>query len=422
MGEGRGLGAAASLDIAAVGVAAELLGLSLEAFERTMAYLRERKQFGRVIGSFQGLQHRAAALFAELELARSIVLRALQAVDAGCRRPAAAGQRRQGQALRRRALASNEGIQMHGGIGMTDEYDIGFFLKRARRPAAPFSATSTTTWTASRAWRLLRSPMGDYLRQLDEAVSPAGVDRGRIGAALRPRARQCRRGRWRRLPQLRAAAAEHGRYFQLMLNHADKDFAVYREERYTFGEAYWIRGPRHRPGRGLRRRQGRPRGDPESQQPAVDDGLHRRLSIGAVAVPMNAWWTTEELDYGLRDCGARVVIADRQRIERLAPLQDPLACRLIAIDDCAGLDGADAQPSPTWSPRSAAPRCPRWRSGPDDHATIMYTSGSTGHPKGALSSHRGILSALYSWMLLGLAGKPGRARGASSPAFRRRAC
>ena len=120
------------LDIAAIGCAAELLGLSLEAFERTMAYLRERKQFGRVIGSFQGLQHRAAALFAELELARSIVLKALQAVDADDEQLPLLASAAKAKLCEVARVASNEGIQMHGGIGMTDEYDIGFFLKRAR--------------------------------------------------------------------------------------------------------------------------------------------------------------------------------------------------------------------------------------------------------------------------------------------------
>ncbi len=79
-------GLSRTLDIANIGLAAELLGLSAEAFERTVAYLKERKQFGQVIGSFQGLQHRAAELFAELELARSIVLQALQTIDAGASR------------------------------------------------------------------------------------------------------------------------------------------------------------------------------------------------------------------------------------------------------------------------------------------------------------------------------------------------
>jgi acyl-CoA dehydrogenase len=120
------------LDIGAVGLSAELLGLATEAFEQTMAYLRERRQFGRVIGSFQGLQHRAAALFAELELARSIVLRALQAVDAGDEDLPMLASAAKAKLCEVAKTASNEGIQMHGGIGMTDEYDIGFYLKRAR--------------------------------------------------------------------------------------------------------------------------------------------------------------------------------------------------------------------------------------------------------------------------------------------------
>lgn len=120
------------LDIAAIGFAAELLGLSLEAFERTVAYLRERRQFGRVIGSFQGLQHRAAALFAELELARSLVLRALQAVDAQAEELPLLASAAKAKLCEVARSASNEGIQMHGGVGMTDEYDIGFYLKRAR--------------------------------------------------------------------------------------------------------------------------------------------------------------------------------------------------------------------------------------------------------------------------------------------------
>jgi acyl-CoA dehydrogenase len=121
-----------ALDIGAIGIAAELLGLSLEAFERTMAYLKERKQFGRIIGSFQGLQHRAADLFAELELARSIVLKALQAIDADSDEVPLLASAAKAKLCEVAARASNEGVQMHGGIGMTDEYDIGFFLKRAR--------------------------------------------------------------------------------------------------------------------------------------------------------------------------------------------------------------------------------------------------------------------------------------------------
>lgn len=125
-------GLSRTLDIASIGLSAQLLGLATEAFERTVAYLRERKQFGRVIGSFQGLQHRAAALFAELELARSIVLRALQAIDDDDPQLPLLASAAKAKLCAVAELASNEGIQMHGGIGMTDEYDIGFFIKRAR--------------------------------------------------------------------------------------------------------------------------------------------------------------------------------------------------------------------------------------------------------------------------------------------------
>jgi acyl-CoA dehydrogenase len=125
-------GLSRALDIANIGLASELLGLSIEAFERTVSYLKERKQFGRLIGSFQGLQHRAAELFAELELGRSIVLKALQAVDDGDEqlpKLASAAKAKLSEIAQR---ATNEAIQMHGGIGMTDEHEIGFFIKRAR--------------------------------------------------------------------------------------------------------------------------------------------------------------------------------------------------------------------------------------------------------------------------------------------------
>ena len=121
-----------SLDIANIGLASELLGISVEAFERTVEYLKERKQFGRVIGSFQGLQHRAAELFAELELARSIVLQALQAIDEEADDLAVHASAAKAKLCEVVQRATNEGIQMHGGIGMTDEHEIGFFIKRAR--------------------------------------------------------------------------------------------------------------------------------------------------------------------------------------------------------------------------------------------------------------------------------------------------
>ncbi len=130
--DGAMAGLERTLDIAHIGLSAELLGLSLEAFERTVAYLKERQQFGRVIGSFQGLQHRAAELFAELELARSLVLQALKAIDADADNLPLLASAAKAKLCQVAQRASNEGIQMHGGIGMTDEHEIGFFLKRAR--------------------------------------------------------------------------------------------------------------------------------------------------------------------------------------------------------------------------------------------------------------------------------------------------
>lgn len=206
-----------------------------------------------------------------------------------------------------------------------------------------------------------------------------------------------------------------GEYFDLMLKHADKEFVVYRQERITYGEAYAQAAAL---ATALREDFGVSSGDRVAilsrNNPQWMIGFIATLSIGAVAVPMNAWWTTEELDYGLRDCNARVVIADRQRIERLAPLVETLSLDLIAIDDCEGL----AVPLRSYTAVVGAhvgAAMPQASVAPDDYASIMYTSGSTGHPKGALSSHRGILSALYSLMLLGAAGKQLEGDAAANP-------
>ena len=120
-----------ALDVARVMIAAELLGLASEAFERTIDYLKQRKQFGTLIGGFQALQHRCADLFCELELTRSAVMKALRELDdpdADVRKVASIAK---AKAVSTATLAVNEAVQMHGGIGMTDEYEIGFFMKRA---------------------------------------------------------------------------------------------------------------------------------------------------------------------------------------------------------------------------------------------------------------------------------------------------
>ena len=208
--------------------------------------------------------------------------------------------------------------------------------------------------------------------------------------------------------------ANLGAYCQVMLKHADKDFAVYQQERYTFGEAYAQSAAF---ANALVERLGVRKGDRVAilsrNNPQWMMAFIAITSIGAVAVPMNAWWITEELDYGFEDSGAKIVVADRARIERLAPIADRHGLQVISVDDCSGL-GVEHTPFKEVIAGFEQAPMPAVEVAADDHATIMYTSGSTGHPKGALSSHRGILSALYSWILLGMATKA--AAGESAPA------
>jgi alkylation response protein AidB-like acyl-CoA dehydrogenase len=126
------------LDRARAGLAAEMLGSAAQAFDTTLDYLKTRVQFGQVIGSFQALQHRAAKMFTDLELARSCVEAALAAIDndsPDVPELVSLAKAKVGDTLH---LVSNEMVQMHGGIGMTDAHDAGFYLKRARAAEATF--------------------------------------------------------------------------------------------------------------------------------------------------------------------------------------------------------------------------------------------------------------------------------------------
>jgi len=120
------------LDIGRIAISAEMLGNTEAAFESTINYLKERKQFGVLIGTFQALQHRAAEMFCEIELTKSSIMAAMQGADNNSnelQRLASLAKTMAGETLH---LVSNEAIQMHGGIGVTDEYDLGFYLKRSR--------------------------------------------------------------------------------------------------------------------------------------------------------------------------------------------------------------------------------------------------------------------------------------------------
>lgn len=115
-----------------VGAAAEGVGVARGAMDRTVDYLKQRKQFGKLIGEFQALQHRAAHLYSEVEIARAAVIKAAQLLDAGSENADLMASVAKAKVAKTARLAVQEGVQMHGGIGMTDEYDIGLYMKRDR--------------------------------------------------------------------------------------------------------------------------------------------------------------------------------------------------------------------------------------------------------------------------------------------------
>ncbi|MBC7171644.1 MAG: acyl-CoA dehydrogenase, partial [Polyangiaceae bacterium] len=130
------------LDQAAIGLSAEMLGGAQQALDDTVAYLKERVQFGVPIGSFQALQHRAARLFIEVQLLRASVLAAARAVDDAPSLVPGLASLAKARAAETFVHVAKEAIQMHGGIGMTDEHDIGFYLKRAQSAAYAFGDAS----------------------------------------------------------------------------------------------------------------------------------------------------------------------------------------------------------------------------------------------------------------------------------------
>lgn len=130
------------LDRARAGLASEMLGTATQAFDMTLEYLKTRVQFGKPIGSFQALGHRAANLYTEMQLARSCVEAALEAIDRGANdipQLCSLAKFKIGEFIHK---MSNEMIQIHGGIGMTDDFDAGFYLKRARAVEALYGSNA----------------------------------------------------------------------------------------------------------------------------------------------------------------------------------------------------------------------------------------------------------------------------------------
>ena len=150
---GDGLRILASVvDLATVGLCAEMLGGMSQMFDDTLAYLKTREQFGAPIGSFQALKHRVARVFMDIELCRSAVMAAARAADAGGADFPLLVSLAKARCSDTFVLATNEGVQMHGGIGMTDEHDAGLYLKRARAAEMTFGDAD---WHRAR-WAALR--------------------------------------------------------------------------------------------------------------------------------------------------------------------------------------------------------------------------------------------------------------------------
>ena len=194
---------------------------------------------------------------------------------------------------------------------------------------------------------------------------------------------------------------------------SDQPFLIYGDERWTFAEAF---ADAARIARVLAADYGVGKGDRVAISmrnfPEWVLAFTAVTSIGAIAVAMNALWQPDELEYGLADSGAKVLFADQERLDRLAECSPDLAVQVIAV-----------------RPKFAHPKWPELKAliagvgdvampavdvQPDDPATMFYTSGSTGRPKGVVSSHRNVISALFSWELDGAVGL--RMMGAAPPA------
>ena len=187
--------------------------------------------------------------------------------------------------------------------------------------------------------------------------------------------------------------------YQLALEKADLPFLIYQDERYSFAETFTLARTMAEI---LLQQYGIEKGDRVAicsrNNPQWCIAYMAITMIGAIVVPMNSWWQSKELLYGLQDSGSKLLFADLERIERLDPVLDQLRTQIIALAPAGSTSFPSFQALLDAAPNNAAFTPETLNIGPDDDASIMYTSGSTGHPKGVLSTHRAIISALYSWL------------------------
>ncbi len=186
-------------------------------------------------------------------------------------------------------------------------------------------------------------------------------------------------------------------FAEMTAAQGDKPFLTYEGERLSFAELY---DQSLRFANGLSKKYGVKKGDHVAlamrNYPEWCVAYIGLISLGAIVVPLNAWWKSEELKYGIKDSEARIVLVDGRRLEYIAPFKDELGLPLILARDKA--EGADDHFDTLIG--AGAPDPIDVKIEPDDRFCIVYTSGSTGHPKGVVLTHRGALSALYSWFFI----------------------
>jgi long-chain acyl-CoA synthetase len=197
-----------------------------------------------------------------------------------------------------------------------------------------------------------------------------------------------------RVPVFHNAPPSLRALFSVARTRADQDFLVYEDERWTFGDAM---ARVDATAAMLVERYGIAKGDRVAiamrNYPEFITTFAAVVSLGGIAVLMNAWWTREEMDYGLEDSGAKLLVADTERVERAYPAKDRLGFRIVSVrvdDPPRGVDRLEDV-----LPAGAA--MPEVEVGPEDDATILYTSGTTGHPKGAVSTNRAVVNALVAF-------------------------